>query len=118
MPRIKRGMMTRKRHNNVIKQAKGYYGLKKNVYQVAHEAVMKSGNYAYRDRRNRKREFRKLWITRINAACRNAGTSYSAFIHALSQSGIEMDRKVLSDLAIRDEAAFDALIKQVGLAAA
>lgn len=109
--------MTRKRHNNVIKQAKGYYGLKKNVYQVAHEAIMKSGNYAYRDRRNRKREFRKLWITRISAACRNAGTTYSSFINALGKSGVEMDRKVLSDLAIRDEAAFDALIKQVGLAA-
>ena len=107
--------MTRKRHNNVIKQAKGYYGLKKNVYQVAHEAVMKSGNYAYRDRRNRKREFRRLWITRISAGCRAAGTTYSAFIAALTKSGVEMDRKVLSDMAIQDIASFNALIKQFGL---
>ena len=115
MPRVKRGVMTRKRHNNVIKQAKGYYGLKKNVYQVAHEAVMKSGNYAYRDRRNKKREFRRLWITRISAGCRAAGTTYSVFIAALTKSGVEMDRKVLSDMAIQDVASFNGLIKQFGL---
>jgi large subunit ribosomal protein L20 len=113
MARVKRGMMTRKRHNNVIKQAKGYWGLKKNVYQVAHEAVMKSGNYAYRDRRNKKREFRRLWITRISAACRIEGTTYSAFIANLNKSGIELDRKVLSDMAIHDASGFATLVKQV-----
>ena len=115
MPRIKRGMMTRKRHNNVIKQAKGYFGLKKNVYQVAHEAVMKSGNYAYRDRRQKKRDFRRLWITRISAACRNEGINYSTFMAALTRSEVELDRKVLSDMAIHDAAAFTSLVQQLGL---
>jgi len=107
--------MTHKRHKKVIDKAKGYYGLKKNVFQVANEAVMKSGNYAYRDRRNKKREIRRLWITRISAACRIEGTTYSAFIHALNNSGIELDRKVLSDMAIVDAAAFSALVRQLGL---
>jgi large subunit ribosomal protein L20 len=115
MPRIKRGVMARKRHNNVIAQAKGYYGLKKNVYQVAHEAVMKSGNYAYRDRRQKKRDFRRLWITRISAACRNEGINYSTFIAALTKSDMEMDRKVLSDIAINDPAGFTAIVQQLGL---
>jgi large subunit ribosomal protein L20 len=110
--------MTRKRHNNVIKQAKGYFGLKKNVYQVAHEAVMKSGNYAYRDRRQKKRDFRRLWITRISAACRNEGINYSTFMAALTKSEVELDRKVLSDMAINDPAAFTALVQQLGLTAA
>ena len=118
MPRVKRGMMTRKRHNNVIKQAKGYFGLKKNVYQVANEAVRKSGNYAYRDRRNKKREIRRLWITRISAACRLEGTTYSAFINALTKSGIELDRKVLADMVVNDLPAFNALTRQLGLVAA
>jgi large subunit ribosomal protein L20 len=118
MPRVKRGVMTHKRHKKVIDQAKGYYGLKKNVYQVANEAVRKSGNYAYRDRRNKKREFRRLWITRLSAACRNEGTTYSAFIAALNGSGIGLDRKVLSDMAITDAGAFTALVKQLGLGAA
>ncbi|MGC4044565.1 MAG: 50S ribosomal protein L20 [Armatimonas sp.] len=116
MPRVKRGVMTKKRHKKIINQAEGYFGLKKNVYQVANEAVMKSGNYAYRDRRNKKREFRRLWIVRIGAACRNGGTTYSAFIHALSTSGIDLDRKVLSDMAIHDAAGFTALLKQLKLA--
>jgi large subunit ribosomal protein L20 len=114
MPRVKRGVMTHKRHKKIISQAKGYFGLKKNVYQVANEQVMKSGNYAYRDRRNKKRDFRRLWITRISAACRNEGTTYSAFIHALTHSGIALDRKVLSDMAINDPVSFTALVKQVG----
>lgn len=118
MPRIKRGMMSRKRHNNVIKSAKGYFGLKKNVYQVAHEAVMKSGNYAYRDRRQKKRDFRRLWITRISAACRMEGVNYSTFMAALTKSEVELDRKVLSDMAINDPASFTALVQQLGLIAA
>lgn len=117
MPRVKRGVMTHKRHKKVIDQAKGYFGQKKNVYQSANEAVRKSGNYAYRDRRNKKREFRRLWIARINAACRAEGTTYSAFIAALTNSSIDLDRKVLSDLAITDAAAFTALVKQLGLGA-
>jgi large subunit ribosomal protein L20 len=109
--------MTKKRHKKIINQAEGYFGLKKNVYQVANEAVMKSGNYAYRDRRNKKRDFRRLWITRISAACRNGGTTYSAFMHALTGSGIALDRKVLSDMAIHDSAGFSALLKQLKLGA-
>ncbi len=117
MPRVKRGVMTHKRHKKIIKQAKGYYGLKKNVYQVANEQVMKSGNYAYRDRRNKKREFRRLWIARISAACRNAGTTYSVFMSALTKSEVGLDRKVLSDMAIQDPASFIALLKQLGFTA-
>lgn len=118
MPRVKRGVMTHKRHKKIIGQAKGYFGRKKNVFQVANEQVMKSGNYAYRDRRNKKREFRRLWITRISAACRNEGTTYSAFIAAMNRDGILLDRKVLSDLAISDPNAFTALVKQLGFGAA
>jgi large subunit ribosomal protein L20 len=117
MPRVKRGVMTKKRHNKIIGQAEGYFGAKKNVFQTANEAVRKSGNYAYRDRRNKKREFRRLWIVRISAACRNGGTTYSAFINALSTSGIDLDRKVLSDMAIHDATGFSALLKQLKLAA-
>jgi large subunit ribosomal protein L20 len=117
MPRVKRGVMTHKRHKKIIKEAKGYYGLKKNVYQVANEAVSKSGNYAYRDRRNKKREFRRLWITRISAACRAEGTTYSAFIAAMTKANVGLDRRVMSDMAIHDPAGFTALIRQVGLAA-
>ena len=106
--------MTHKRHKKIIGQASGYFGAKKNVFQVANEAVAKSGNYAYRDRRNKKRDFRRLWITRISAACRISGVTYSAFIAALNKSGVELDRKVLSDLAIVDPAGFTALLRQVG----
>ncbi|WP_309708780.1 50S ribosomal protein L20 [Armatimonas sp.] len=116
MPRVKRGVMVKKRHNKIIKQAKGYFGSRKNVFQTANEAVAKAGNYAYRDRRVKKRDFRRLWIARIGAACRNGGTRYSTFIYALSQSGIVLDRKVLSDMAINDPGAFTALLKQVGVA--
>jgi large subunit ribosomal protein L20 len=108
--------MTHKRHKKIIKKAEGYFGLKKNVFQVANEAVMKSGNYAYRDRRNKKREFRRLWIARIGAACRNNGTTYSQFLNALTKSDVALDRKVLSDMAINDPAAFTALVKQLGFA--
>ena len=114
MPRVKRGVMTHKRHKKIIEQASGYFGQKKNVFQVANEAVAKSGNYAYRDRRNKKRDFRRLWITRISAACRAENVPYSVFIAALNKSGIELDRKVLSDMAIVDPAGFSALLKQVG----
>lgn len=116
MPRVKRGVMVKKRHNKIIKQAKGYFGSRKNVFQTAHEAVNKAGNYAYRDRRVKKRDFRRLWITRISAACRNGGSTYSAFIHALGKSGIDLDRKVLADMVVNDPGAFTALLKQVGVA--
>jgi large subunit ribosomal protein L20 len=117
MPRIKRGLMAHKRHKKIIKAAEGYFGARKNVFQIANEAVAKAGNYAYRDRRNKKRDFRRLWITRISAACRNAGTTYSAFIAAMIKHGIELDRKVLADLAVRDGDGFLNLLKQVGLVA-
>lgn len=116
MPRIKRGTMTHKRHKKIIKQAEGYFGARKNVFQVANEAVQRAGNFAYRDRRNKKRDFRRLWITRISAACRNGGTTYSAFIAALDKSGVELDRKVLADMVVHDPAGFTALLKQVGVA--
>jgi len=117
MPRIKRGVMAHKRHKKIIKAAEGYFGARKNVFQIANEAVAKAGNYAYRDRRNKKRDFRRLWITRISAACRNAGTTYSAFIAAMIKHGVELDRKVLADLAVRDGDGFLNLLKQVGLVA-
>lgn len=109
--------MAHKRHKKIIKAAEGYFGARKNVFQIANEAVAKAGNYAYRDRRNKKRDFRRLWITRISAACRNAGTTYSAFIAAMIKHGVELDRKVLADLAVRDGDGFLNLLKQVGLVA-
>ena len=118
MPRVKRGVMTHKRHKKIISQASGYFGAKKNLFKTANEAIARSGNYAYRDRRNKKRDFRRLWITRISAACRNGGTTYSAFIAALGQANITLDRKVLSDMAISDPDGFTALLKQVGLSTA
>jgi large subunit ribosomal protein L20 len=115
MPRVKRGVMTHKRHKKIIKQASGYWGAKNNLFKTANEAVARAGNFAYRDRRNKKRDFRRLWITRISAACRNGGTTYSAFIAALNRADITLDRKVLSEMAISDPGGFDALLKQVGL---
>jgi large subunit ribosomal protein L20 len=115
MPRVKRGVMTHKRHKKIIKQASGYWGAKNNLFKTANEAVARAGNFAYRDRRNKKRDFRRLWITRISAACRNGGTTYSAFIAALSRAEIALDRKVLSEMAISDPSGFNALLKQVGL---
>lgn len=112
MARIKRGLMRHKRHKKVIERASGYFGRKKNVYSRANEQVMKSGQYAFRDRRARKRDFRRLWIARITAGCRACGVRYSALIHGLSTAGVQVDRKVLSELAIRDMDAFRALVKQ------
>ena len=100
MPRVKRGVTARARHKKVLDQAKGYRGRRKNVYRIAKEAVMKAGQYAYRDRRQRKRQFRTLWIARINAAAREQGMSYSVFMNGLKKAAIEIDRKVLADMAV------------------
>ncbi|HZP85169.1 MAG TPA: 50S ribosomal protein L20, partial [Chthonomonadaceae bacterium] len=100
MPRVKRGTMTHKRHKKVLETTKGYWGGKRNLFKTAHEQWMKSGNYAYRDRRNKKREFRRLWITRISAACRAEGVQYCRFIAGLTKAGITLDRKVLAEMAI------------------
>ncbi|WP_373696338.1 50S ribosomal protein L20 [Hyphobacterium marinum] len=112
MARVKRGVVSRRKHNKVISQAKGYYGRRKNVYRVAVQAVEKAGQYAYRDRRAKKRNFRALWIQRINAGARQHGITYSQFMNGLSRAGIDIDRKVLSDLAIREPDAFKALVEQ------
>lgn len=112
MPRVKRGVNAHARHKKVIDQAKGYRGRRKNVYRIATQAVTKAGQYAYRDRRNKKREFRALWITRINAAAREFGLSYSRFINGLQKAGIEVDRKVLADLAVYDKPAFGQLAER------
>jgi large subunit ribosomal protein L20 len=108
--------MVRKRHSKIIKEASGYFGAKSRLFKTANEAVMKSGNYAYRDRRNKKREFRKLWIARINAACRAEGVRYSQFIAAMIKAGNALDRKVLADLAVSDAGAFTALVKSLNIA--
>ena len=113
MPRVKRGVTARARHKKVLKQAKGFRGRRKNVYRVAKQAVMKAGQYAYRDRRQRKRQFRALWIARINAAVRELGMSYSTFMAGLKRANIDIDRKVLADLAVADKAAFDKIAGQV-----
>jgi len=113
MARVKRGVTARARHKKVLDKAKGYYGARSRTFRVAKQAVIKAGQYAYRDRRVKKREFRALWIQRINAAANEHGISYSRFIHGLSLAGIELDRKVLSDLAVHDKPAFAALAAQV-----
>jgi len=112
MARVKRGVTAKARHKKVLKQAKGYYGARRKVYRVAKQAVIKAGQYSYRDRRARKREFRRLWIVRINAASRQFGLSYSRFMDGLNKAGIEVDRKVLADLAVHDIAAFGALAEK------
>ena len=112
MPRIKRGVEARARHKKLLTKAKGYRGRRKNVYRVAKEAVMKAGQYAYRDRRNRKRQFRSLWIARINAAARECGMSYSVFMNGLKKAAIQMDRKVLADIAVFDKPAFAKIAEQ------
>ena len=112
MPRVKRGVTARARHKKVLEQAKGYRGRRKNVYRVAKQAVIKAGQYAYRDRRQRKRQFRALWITRINAAARECGLSYSRLMDGLNKAGVEVDRKMLADLAVFDMPAFAALAEQ------
>ena len=111
MPRVKRGVMTRKRHNRILTRAKGYWGARHRWYTQAHEAVMHAAQYAYRDRRARKGDFRQLWIQRINAAARQHGMSYSRFVAGLRRAGVEVDRKMLADLAVDDPAAFAALVK-------
>jgi len=112
MPRVKRGVTARVRHKKIITLAKGYRGRRKSVYRIAKQAVMKAGQYAYRDRRQRKRQFRTLWIARINAAAREAGLKYSTFMNGLKKAQIEVDRKVLADLAVFDKPAFAALAVQ------
>ena len=112
MTRVKRGVVARRRHKKVLKQAKGYYGARSHVFRVAKQAVIKAGQYAYRDRRNRKRQFRALWIQRINAGARINGMSYSRFVGGLKKAGIEIDRKVLADLAVHEKAAFAAIVEK------
>ncbi len=112
MPRVKRGVTARARHKKVLAQAKGYRGRRKNVYRVATQAVTKAGQYAYRDRRQKKRDFRALWIVRINAAARECGLSYSRLMNGLRKAAIEIDRKVLADLAVFDKPAFAALAEK------
>ena len=111
MPRVKRGVTAKARHKKILVQAKGYRGRRSNVYRIAKEAVMKAGQYQYRDRRNRKREFRALWIARINAAVRELGMSYSVFMNGLKKASIDIDRKVLADLAVRDSGSFARLVE-------
>ncbi|MBI2311122.1 MAG: 50S ribosomal protein L20 [Betaproteobacteria bacterium] len=112
MPRVKRGVTARARHKKVLSKAKGYRGRRGNVFRIAKQAVMKAGQYAYRDRRVKKREFRALWIARINAAARECGLSYSKFMNGLKKAAIEIDRKVLADLAVADKAAFAKIAEQ------
>jgi large subunit ribosomal protein L20 len=112
MARVKRGVQARARHKKVMEKAKGYRGRRKNVFRVAKQAVIKAGQYAYRDRRQRKRQFRALWIARINAGARECGLSYSRFMNGLKKANIEIDRKVLADLAVFDKPAFAALAEQ------
>jgi large subunit ribosomal protein L20 len=113
MPRVKRGVIAHAKHKKVLAQAKGFRGRRKNVFRIAKEAVIKAGQYAYRDRRQRKRDFRTLWIARINAAVREHGMSYSKFINGLQQAAIAVDRKVLADLAVTDKPAFAKIVSEV-----
>lgn len=112
MARVKRGVVARRRHKKVLAKAKGYYGARSRVYRVAKQAVLKAGQYAYRDRRQRKRQFRALWIVRINAAARLHDLSYSRLIDGLKKAGIEIDRKMLADIAVFDAVAFGAIAAQ------
>ncbi|HYM98334.1 MAG TPA: 50S ribosomal protein L20 [Aestuariivirgaceae bacterium] len=112
MARVKRGVTARARHKKTLKAAKGYYGRRKNIYRAAVQAVEKAGQYAYRDRRRKKRNFRSLWIQRINAATRELGLTYGRFIDGLGKAGIEVDRKILADLAVREPQAFATLVEK------
>ena len=112
MPRVKRGVTARARHKKVLALAKGFRGRRKNVFRIAKEAVMRAGQYAYRDRRNRKRVFRNLWIARINAASRNLGVTYSRLMAGLKKASIDIDRKVLADMAVNDPAAFGSIVEK------
>jgi large subunit ribosomal protein L20 len=116
MARVKRGVTAHAKHKKVLKAAKGYYGRRKSTIRVAKQAVEKAQQYAYRDRKRRKRTFRALWIQRINAATREHGLTYGRFIHGLSKAGIEIDRKVLADIAVKDAAAFKALVEKAAAA--
>ncbi len=118
MPRVKRGVVASRRHKKVLKQAKGYYGARSRIFRVAKQAVTKAGQYAYRDRRQRKRQFRALWITRINAQSRANGLSYSRLINGLKKAEIGLDRRVLADLAVHDKEAFAAIVEQAKAALA
>ncbi|XNM44607.1 50S ribosomal protein L20 [Escherichia coli] len=117
MARVKRGVIARARHKKILKQAKGYYGARSRVYRVAFSCI-KAGEYAYRDRRQRKRQFRQLWIARINAAARQNGISYSKFINGLKKASVEIDRKILADIAVFDKVAFTALVEKAKAALA
>jgi len=118
MARVKRGVTTRAKHNKILKAAKGYYGRRKNTIRIARQAVEKAGQYAYRDRKVKKRNFRALWIQRINAAVREEGLTYGRFMHGLKLAGVELDRKVLADLAVHEGDAFKAIVKQAEAALA
>ena len=118
MPRVKRGVTARAKHKKVLGEAKGYYGARSKVYRVAKQAVIKAGQYAYRDRRQKKRQFRALWIARINAGARECGISYSRLINGLMKANVEVDRKMLADLAMHDKEAFAALAEQAKAALA
>jgi large subunit ribosomal protein L20 len=118
MPRIKRGVVARRRHSKILERAKGYYGARSRVFRVAKQAVIKAGQYAYRDRRQKKRQFRALWITRINAASRANGLAYSRLIAGLRKAAIGLDRRVLADLAIHDKPAFAAIVEKARAALA
>ncbi|AKQ33448.1 50S ribosomal protein L20 [Candidatus Coxiella mudrowiae] len=112
MPRVKRGVTARARHKKILSKAKGYYGARSRIYRVAKQAVIKAAQYAYRDRKQRKRQFRALWIVRINAAAREHGLSYSRLINGLNKAAILMDRKILADLAVKDKVAFGKLAEK------
>lgn len=112
MPRVKRGVTARAKHKKVLAKAKGYYGARSRVFRVAKQAVIKAAQYAFRDRRQKKRDFRALWIIRVNAAARSHGMTYSSFINGLKKASIEIDRKILADIAVYDKAAFAALVEQ------
>ena len=113
MPRAKRGVTSRASHKKVMARAKGFRGRRNNVFRIANEAVMRAGQYAYRDRRNKKRDFRSLWITRINAAARINGTTYSALVNSMDAAGVGINRKLLADMAVKDPTAFNELVKTV-----
>ncbi|MEW5973173.1 MAG: 50S ribosomal protein L20 [Pseudomonadota bacterium] len=118
MARVKRGVIARAKHKKILAKAKGYYGARSRTFRVAKQAVIKAGQYAYRDRRQKKRQFRALWIVRINAEARNNGLSYSRLMNGLKKASIEIDRKVLADIAVHDKAAFAALAEQAKAALA
>ncbi|WP_337844552.1 50S ribosomal protein L20 [Thermus sp.] len=118
MPRAKTGVVRRRKHKKILKLAKGYWGLRSTSFRKARETLFAAGNYAYRDRKRKKRDFRRLWIVRINAACRQHGLNYSTFIHGLKKAGVELDRKVLADLAVREPQIFAELVAKAKAAQA